>query len=256
MTADRDPGDNHFGFENVRTAEKQARVDDVFTSIARRYDLMNDLMSGGLHRIWKDTVVNMLRPPHGPAPYRVLDVAGGTGDIAFRILDAAGDGTHVTVLDINADMLAVGEERARERGIPADRIDFVEANAEALPQPDRSFDAYTIAFGIRNVPRIDVALSEAYRVLKRGGRFVCLEFSLVDTPVLDRMYDAYSFTVIPVIGRVVTGDEQSYRYLVESIRRFPRPDEFSEMIAAAGFSRVTQRPLSAGIVHIHSAWKL
>ncbi len=187
-------------------------------------------------------------------PFRHLDVAGGTGDVAFRLLDAGGPRTHVTVLDINGGMLEVGRERAGRRH--DGRIDFVEANAEALPFPGKSFDGYTIAFGIRNVPRIDLALSEAFRVLKAGGRFLCLEFSKVDVPVLDAVYDAYSFNVIPALGRMVAGDAESYRYLVESIRRFPPPAAFARMIEAAGFRRVTHRPLTGGVVAIHSGWKI
>jgi demethylmenaquinone methyltransferase / 2-methoxy-6-polyprenyl-1,4-benzoquinol methylase len=182
-------------------------------------------------------------------------VAGGTGDVAFRILEAGGAQTCVTVLDINADMLAVGRERAEKNSFEG-ALDFVEANAEALPFPDRHFDAYTIAFGIRNVPRIAVALSEAFRVLKTGGRLLVLEFAPVETPVIDNIYDAYSFNVIPALGRMVTGDGEPYRYLVESIRRFPKPEAFARMIGAAGFRRTDFRPLSAGVVNIHSGWKL
>ena len=243
----------HFGFQSVPLGEKQGRVNEVFHSVAGRYDLMNDLMSGGLHRLWKNTLVAMLRPPRGRA-FRHLDVAGGTGDVAFRILGAGGSTTHVTVLDINGDMLSVGRERA---GHTYDgRIDFVEANAEALPFEDGSFDAYTIAFGIRNVPRIDVALREAHRVLRPGGRFLCLEFSKVDVPGLDRIYDAYSFNVIPRLGRMVTGDAESYQYLVESIRRFPPPAAFARMIEQAGFRRVSHRLLTGGVVAIHSGWTI
>ncbi len=245
----------HFGFETVPLADKQGKVDQVFHSVARRYDLMNDLMSAGLHRPWKSALVSWLRPPKGARAFRHLDVAGGTGDVAFRILDASGEGAHVTVLDINGGMLAVGMDRAEKRSFKG-KIDFVEANAEALPYPDRTFDTYTIAFGIRNVPRIDVALSEAFRVLKRGGRFLCLEFAPVDVPGLDRIYDAYSFSVIPELGRMVTGDAESYRYLVESIRKFPKPDAFARMIGTAGFSRVDHRAYTGGIVNIHSGWKL
>jgi demethylmenaquinone methyltransferase/2-methoxy-6-polyprenyl-1,4-benzoquinol methylase len=243
----------HFGFESVRPEDKQDRVNDVFRSVARRYDLMNDLMSVGLHRAWKDALVTAVRPSK-TRPFRHLDVAGGTGDVAFRILEEGGPRTRVTVLDINGDMLEVGRERAGSRY--EGRIDFVEANAEALPFEDRSFDAYTIAFGIRNVPQIDRALAEAYRVLKPGGHFLCLEFSKVDVPGLDAVYDAYSFNVIPRLGQMVTGDAESYRYLVESIRRFPRPAAFARMIEDAGFRRVTHRPLSAGVVAIHSGWKI
>lgn len=247
-------GDTHFGFETVRLAEKQGRVDEVFHSVAAKYDIMNDVMSAGLHRLWKDALVAQLRPPRHRA-WRHLDVAGGTGDVAFRILDAAGDKAHVTVLDINGSMLGVGAERAEKRNVPGE-IDFVEASAEELPYGPDSFDGYTIAFGIRNVPRIPLALAEAFRVLKRGGRFLCLEFAPVDLPVLDKVYDAYSFNLIPAFGKAITGDAESYRYLVESIRKFPRPEAFASMIAAAGFRRVTHRPMSGGIVNIHSAWKL
>jgi demethylmenaquinone methyltransferase / 2-methoxy-6-polyprenyl-1,4-benzoquinol methylase len=244
----------HFGFETVRTAEKQGRVDQVFHSVAQKYDIMNDVMSVGLHRIWKDALIAQLRPPQHRA-YRHLDVAGGTGDVAFKILEVAGDKAHVTVLDINGSMLGVGAERAAKRQLPG-TIDFMEASAESLPYPDRTFDSYTIAFGIRNVPRIPLALSEAFRTLKTGGRFLCLEFAPVETPVLDKIYDAYSFNLIPAFGKAITGDAESYRYLVESIRQFPKPDAFSAMIAKAGFRRVTHRALSGGIVNIHSGWKL
>ncbi len=244
----------HFGFRTVPTAEKQSHVDAVFHSVAAKYDVMNDVMSVGLHRFWKDALVAHLRPPQH-RPWRHLDVAGGTGDVAFRILEAAGDQAHVTVLDINGSMLGVGADRAAKRRLPG-TIDFMEASAEALPYPDRTFDGYTIAFGIRNVPRIPLALAEAFRVLKTGGRFLCLEFAPVDTPVLDRVYDAYSFNLIPAFGKAITGDAESYRYLVESIRKFPRPEVFSRMISEAGFRRVTHRALSGGIVNIHSGWKL
>jgi demethylmenaquinone methyltransferase / 2-methoxy-6-polyprenyl-1,4-benzoquinol methylase len=247
--------ETHFGFRPVPLAQKQALVDDVFHRVARRYDLMNDLMTGGLHRAWKDDLVTAVDPPKGAMPFCLLDVAGGTGDIAFRVIDAGGSTTRVTVADINADMLAVGRERAVERGYD-DVVAFVEANAEALPFPDRSHDAYSIAFGIRNVPRIEQALAEAFRVLKIGGRFVCMEFSTVDVPGLEGLYDLYSFNVIPALGRVVAGDAESYRYLVESIRRFPRPQIFAEMIAAAGFRRVSFRSMSGGIVALHSGWRL
>ncbi len=243
----------HFGFESVRPDEKQGRVNEVFRSVAGRYDLMNDLMSAGLHRAWKDVLITQLRPSK-TRPFRHLDVAGGTGDVAFRLLDESGPQTRVTVLDINGHMLEVGRERAGSRY--GGRIDFVEANAESLPFEDRSFDGYTVAFGIRNVPRIDVALREAHRVLKPGGHFLCLEFSKVDVPGLDRIYDAYSFNAIPRLGQMVTGDAESYRYLVESIRRFPPPAAFARMIEEGGFQRVTYRPLSAGVVAIHSGWKI
>ena len=245
----------HFGFRDVELGDKQGLVNEVFHSVARRYDLMNDLMSGGLHRLWKEAMITALNPPRDDTPFALLDVAGGTGDISFRAAEAAGNGFHATVCDINTDMLAVGRERAEAQHLD-DRVDFVEGNAESLGFPDRSFDAYTIAFGIRNVPRIPLALAEAYRVLKPGGRFLCLEFSTVDVPGLDRLYDLFSFNVIPQIGRAVTGDADSYRYLVESIRQFPKPDAFAEMIRAAGFARVRYDIMSGGIVALHSGWRL
>jgi demethylmenaquinone methyltransferase/2-methoxy-6-polyprenyl-1,4-benzoquinol methylase len=215
---------------------------------------MNDLMSFGLHRAWKDALVTAVNPPRA-APFAMLDIAGGTGDIAFRIIEAGGAQTRVTVCDINPDMLAVGRERASiYGGDPV--VTFTEANAEALPFADRSFDAATIAFGIRNVPRIERALAEAFRVLKIGGKFVCLEFSAVDIPALDRLYDFYSFNVIPALGRVVAGDAESYRYLVESIRRFPKPQAFAAMLRVAGFGRVSFQAMSGGIVTLHSGWRL
>jgi len=252
---DRPELTTHFGYRDVPLGEKQTLVNEVFHSVASRYDLMNDLMSAGLHRVWKDIMINMLNPPRSDAPFALLDVAGGTGDISFRAARAAGHGFHATVCDINPDMLAVGRERAARNHLD-DRVDFVEGNAEALSFPDRTFDAYTIAFGIRNVPRIDLALREAYRVLKPGGRFLCLEFSTVDVPGLDRIYDLFSFKVIPPLGRMITGDADSYRYLVESIRKFPKPGAFAEMIGDAGFSRATWQSLSGGIVALHSGWRL
>src|SRR3954468_13428432 len=245
----------HFGFMDVPLGDKQTLVNEVFHSVASRYDLMNDLMSVGLHRVWKNIMISALNPPRSDAPFALLDVAGGTGDIAFRAAKAAGTGFHATVCDINADMLEVGRSRAAARHLH-DGCSFVEVNAEALAFPNRAFDAYTIAFGIRNVPRIDLALGEAYRVLKPGSRFLCLEFSVVDVPGLDRIYDLFSFKVIPPLGRVVTGDAESYQYLVESIRKFPRPNAFAEMIRAAGFSRVKFESLSGGIVALHSGWRL
>jgi demethylmenaquinone methyltransferase/2-methoxy-6-polyprenyl-1,4-benzoquinol methylase len=200
-------------------------------------------------------MINALNPPRNDASFALLDVAGGTGDIAFRAAKAAGAGFRATVCDINSEMLAVGRERAVARHLD-DRVSFVEGNAEALNFPDRTFDAYTIAFGIRNVPRIDLALGEAFRVLRPGSRFLCLEFSTVDVPGLDRIYDLFSFKVIPPLGRAVTGDADSYQYLVESIRKFPRPNAFAEMIRAAGFSRVSWQSLSGGIVVLHSGWRL
>src|SRR6478672_9792526 len=245
----------HFGYETVPLDDKQERVDEVFHSVARRYDLMNDLMSSGLHRAWKDALVTAVNPPKNDRAFALLDLAGGTGDIAFRVADAGGAGTRATVMDINADMLEVGRTRAAGRGLD-DVVAFVEGNAETLPFPDRSFDAATIAFGIRNVPRIELALAEAYRVLRIGGRFVCLEFSAVAMPGLDTLYDLYSFNVIPALGRAVVGDAESYRYLVGSIRNFPKPQAFAEMMRAAGFARVSHRLMSGGIVALHSGWRL
>ncbi len=246
--------ETHFGFEKVNLADKQARVDDVFASVARRYDLMNDLMSGGLHRAWKDALVTALNPPRSGKAFSVLDVAGGTGDVAQRVIEAGGPGTRVTVLDINEDMLAVGRERAAQRGL--DGIDFAHGNAEALPFADKSFDAVTIAFGIRNVPRIEMALAEARRVLRTGGRFLCLEFSHTDVPGLDRLYEFYSLNVIPAMGEAVTGDRAAYQYLVESIRKFPRPKAFAKMLTDAGLQRVSFTPVSGGVVALHSSWRL
>jgi len=243
-----------FGAKRVPLVAKQALVNDVFHSVARRYDLMNDLMSFGLHRAWKNALVTAVDPPRA-APFSVLDIAGGTGDVAFRLIEAGGAQTRVTVCDINRDMLEVGRERAAIYGGDTVVI-FAEANAEALPFADRSFDAATIAFGIRNVPLIERALAEAFRVLKIGGKFVCLEFSSVDVPALDRLYDLYSFNVIPALGGVVAGDAESYRYLVESIRRFPKPQAFATMLRAAGFARVSFQTISGGIVTLHSGWRL
>jgi demethylmenaquinone methyltransferase/2-methoxy-6-polyprenyl-1,4-benzoquinol methylase len=246
--------DTHFGSRQVPLADKQALVDDVFHSVAPRYDLMNDLMSLGLHRAWKDALVTALDPPK-TRPFALLDIAGGTGDVAFRAIEAGGEQTRATVCDINPDMLAVGRERAEALHL-GDAITFTEGNAEALPFADRSFDAVTIAFGIRNVPRIDTALAEAFRVLKIGGKFLCLEFSTVDVPGLDRLYDFYSFNVIPALGRAVAGDAESYRYLVESIRRFPKPEAFAAMLRAAGFGRVSFAQMTGGIVALHCGWRL
>lgn len=253
--AQQTEGATHFGSQEVPLADKQLLVDGVFRSVARRYDLMNDLMSGGLHRAWKAAMITALNPPKNAKPFSLLDVAGGTGDIAFRAAEAAGEGFRAVVCDINPDMLAVGRERAAKHALEQ-RISFAEGNAEQLQFPDRHFDAYTIAFGIRNVPRIEVALREAFRVLKPGGRFLCLEFSHVDLPGLDRLYEHYSFNVIPVLGRIVTGDADAYRYLVESIRQFPKPAAFADMIRAAGFSRVSFETMSGGIVALHSGWRL
>ncbi|MEO0671042.1 MAG: bifunctional demethylmenaquinone methyltransferase/2-methoxy-6-polyprenyl-1,4-benzoquinol methylase UbiE [Pseudomonadota bacterium] len=244
-----------FGFEAVDAEERQARVNGVFAAVAERYDLMNDLMSGGLHRLWKDDLITALNPPKGGAPFRLLDVAGGTGDVAIRAIKRGGAACEAVICDISAEMLSVGEQRVAKAGL-SDRITLVEGNAEALAFPDRSFDAYTIAFGIRNVTRIDAALAEAFRVLKTGGRFLCLEFSEVTVPGLDRLYDFHSFEVIPRLGAITAGDAQPYEYLVESIRRFPDQDAFAELIADAGFSQVSYRNLTGGIAAIHSGWKI
>ena len=245
----------HFGYQSVPLEDKQERVDDVFHSVARRYDLMNDLMSGGLHRAWKDALVTAVNPPKSERNFHVLDLAGGTGDVAFRIAQAGGPGTRIVVCDINPDMLAVGQERAAERDLDG-VVTFEQGNAEELAYPDRTFDCVTIAFGIRNVPRIERALDEAHRVLKIGGRFLCLEFSSVDVPGIDALYELYSFQVIPRVGEVVTGDRDAYQYLVESIRKFPKPKVFARMIEAAGFRRVSFRPMTGGVVALHSGWRL
>jgi demethylmenaquinone methyltransferase/2-methoxy-6-polyprenyl-1,4-benzoquinol methylase len=238
----------NFGDELVSADEKTRRVGQVFSSVARRYDLMNDLMSGGMHRLWKDRFVNRVKPRPGED---IIDMAGGTGDIAFRM---AARGAHVTVSDINADMLAVGEDRARERGIRG--LTWKVENAEALSFEDSAFDAYTIAFGIRNVTDIPAALTEAHRVLKRGGRFFCLEFSSSEWPGFAHLYESYANRVIPKIGQAVANDEASYRYLVESIRRFPRVERFREMIAEARFVSTRAEPILGGLVCIWSGWKV
>lgn len=241
-----------FGFADVAVDAKQTLVNDVFARVATRYDLMNDLMSGGLHRLWKSELLAWLAPPKSTVPYALIDVAGGTGDIAFRFLEQAGKGGSAVVCDISAEMIEAGRARANGEG----RLSFVRGNAEALPFGNKSFDAYTIAFGMRNLTLIDLALAEAYRVLKPGGRFLCLEFSSVEVPLLDRLYDAYSFGAIPLLGGLVAGDSGAYRYLVESIRRFPDQKSFTSLIEDAGFERVRYRNLSGGIAAIHSAWRL
>ncbi len=237
-----------FGYEDVAPEEKTRRVGEVFSGVAKKYDIMNDAMSGGLHRLWKDRFVRRVKPQKGEA---ILDMAGGTGDIAFRL---AGSGAEVTVADINQAMLDVGVERAMKRGV--DGLVWSRQNAEALTFPDRMFDAYTIAFGIRNVTHIERALKEAYRVLKFGGRFFCLEFSTTEWPGFRDLYDRYSHELVPRIGKAIAGDEDSYRYLVESIRRFPPMAEFAGMIRQAGFSQVKVEPIMGGLVAIHSGWKV
>lgn len=237
-----------FGYQDIDRGEKTRRVGEVFASVAKRYDIMNDLMSGGMHRVWKDDFVRALKPRPGE---RILDMAGGTGDIAFRI---AASGADVTVADINPAMLEVGIERAAKKGMTS--MVWREENAEKLSFPDRSFDAYTIAFGIRNVTDIPAALKEAHRVLAFGGRFFCLEFSTTEWPGFGELYDLYSEKLVPRIGKAVAGDAESYRYLIESIRRFPKMPEFASMIEAAGFKMVKYRPILGGAVAIHSGWKV
>jgi demethylmenaquinone methyltransferase/2-methoxy-6-polyprenyl-1,4-benzoquinol methylase len=237
----------NFGDRLVSPEEKTRRVGEVFSSVARRYDLMNDLMSGGMHRLWKDRFVARVKPRAGEA---ILDMAGGTGDVAFRL---ARRGARVTVADINDDMLEVGKQRAERQGLD---LSWKAENAETLSFADRSFDAYTIVFGIRNVTDIAAALREAHRVLKRGGRFYCMEFSSSDWPGFSTLYEQWADKIIPRIGKAVADDEESYRYLVESIRRFPRPNAFKAMVADAGFVRAAAEPMLGGLVTIHSGWKI
>ncbi len=237
-----------FGYENIAPQEKYDRVRGVFSGVASKYDLMNDAMSMGAHRLWKDRFVKRVKPRAGEA---ILDMAGGTGDIAFRMVDS---GAEITVADINPEMLDVGMDRAVKRGI--DGLVWSEQNAEDLNFPDRFFDAYTIAFGIRNVTYIDKALAEAHRVLKYGGRFFCLEFSTNEWPGFAEVYDAYSHNVVPKLGKMLANDEDSYRYLIESIRRFPDMPTFADMIADAGFKQVKVEPMLGGLVAIHSGWKV
>ncbi len=245
-----------YGFTQVGDGEKQPLVNEVFHRVAKRYDLMNDVMSAGMHRVWKDALVSTLSPPKSAGSnWTSLDVAGGTGDVAFRIVEASNRAVHTTVLDINSSMLEVGEERAARKKL-LDNVSFVEANAEELPFDNNSFNAYTIVFGIRNVPKIDKALREAFRVLKPGGRFLCIEFSDVDMPILDKFYEQWSFKAIPPIGKFITGDAEPYQYLVESIRKFPNQESFAAMISKAGFERVTYRNYTGGIATLHSGWKI
>jgi demethylmenaquinone methyltransferase / 2-methoxy-6-polyprenyl-1,4-benzoquinol methylase len=244
-----------FGFEPVKPEERQSKVNEVFASVAERYDVMNDLMSGGLHRLWKSDFIAWMNPPRGAHPFHLIDVAGGTADIALRFMGKGGSGCSAELVDISPEMVAVGERRVAAAGY-ADRIKLQVGNAEQLPFPDKTFDVYTIAFGIRNVTRIDQALREAYRVLKTGGRFMCLEFSEVDVPMLDRLYEFHSFEIIPRLGEAVAGDRASYQYLVESIRRFPKQEAFAGMIRDAGFEQVSYRNLTGGVAAMHSGWRI
>jgi demethylmenaquinone methyltransferase / 2-methoxy-6-polyprenyl-1,4-benzoquinol methylase len=241
----------HFGFRDVAEDDKAGLVHGVFSRVASKYDVMNDLMSGGVHRLWKDAMMDWLAPRPGQ---RLLDVAGGTGDVAFRFLGRAA-GSTATVLDMTESMLVEGRKRADAERL-VDRLDWVVGDAMALPFPDNSFDVYTISFGIRNVTRIADALSEAYRVLKPGGRLMVLEFSQIPNDLMQKAYDLYSFNVIPVMGRIVTGDRDSYQYLVESIRKFPDQEAFAAMIRKAGFDQVRYRNMTMGVAALHSGWKL
>ncbi len=260
--ADKDSnGDNHFGFQSVKTEDKAKMVRDVFDNVASKYDIMNDAMSLGVHRLWKDSLIDTLKPFPGMSH---IDVAGGTGDIAFRVLDAVRKKTddpeklaktNIAITDINEQMLNVGRNRAIDRG-DMNQFKFFVGDAETLPVEANTYDSYTIAFGIRNVSRIDVALRDAYRILKPGGRFLCLEFSEVILPYLAELYDKYSFQLIPKLGEIITQDRDSYQYLVESIRRFPKQEAFTTMIKDAGFEKVSYRNMSGGIVALHSGWKI
>jgi demethylmenaquinone methyltransferase/2-methoxy-6-polyprenyl-1,4-benzoquinol methylase len=253
MSGPPDPSQKaSFGYRDVPAAEKAGLVRRVFESVAPRYDLMNDLMSAGVHRLWKDAAVDVLNPRPGE---RFLDVAGGTGDIAFRIVRKQGDRPDVTVCDINPAMLAIGRDRAVDRGL-VKGLAWTTGDAEDLPFPDRSFDAYSIAFGLRNVTDIDAALREAHRVLKPGGRFACLEFSKVTSKPLGQLYEAYSERALPLLGRVIARDAESYKYLHESIRRFPPQPELADRMKRAGFANVGWRDMTLGVVALHSGWRI
>ncbi|MGB2407305.1 MAG: bifunctional demethylmenaquinone methyltransferase/2-methoxy-6-polyprenyl-1,4-benzoquinol methylase UbiE [Paracoccaceae bacterium] len=249
--ADQSEKTTHFGFETVTESEKAGRVQGVFGSVASRYDIMNDVMSGGIHRVWKDAMMDWLAPRSGQ---KLLDVAGGTGDIAFRFLKRAGQG-HATVLDLTEEMLVEGRKRA-EASQMVDQLDWSVGDAMALPFPDNSFDVYTISFGIRNVTRPQDALSEAFRVLRPGGRLMVLEFSQIPNPAMQWAYDRYSFNLIPLMGQLIANDRDSYQYLVESIRKFPDQDMFLNMVRSAGFENAKYRNLTAGVACLHSGWKI
>lgn len=249
--AQQNPESRWFGEKSVTPDQKTGLVIDVFDSVADSYDVMNDLMSVGVHRLWKDQFVRQIRPR---PEYSYLDVAGGTGDIAFRLRKATGGDAKITVCDLNGEMLRVGRDRATDRGWLND-FEWVVGNAESLPIEDESVDVYTIAFGLRNVTHIDKALADAYRVLKPGGRFFCLEFSHVEEPFLAKIYDAYSYRVIPKIGQMVAKDRDSYQYLVESIRKFPNQKALQRRLYEAGFGKAMVKNLSFGVAAIHEAWK-
>lgn len=252
QTPERNPEKTSFGTQAVTPQEKTNKVLGVFHNVANNYDLMNDLMSFGVHRLWKDMLINLIRPS---TSYAYLDVAGGTGDIAFRLAEATKRQAPITVYDINQSMLNVGQDRALDQGM-TQNLSWVCGNAETLPFPDNSFDVYTIAFGLRNVTHIDDALAEAFRVLKPGGRFFCLEFSHVTEFGLKKLYDAYSYSVIPRIGELVAKDRDSYQYLVESIRKFPKQADLSKRLKQAGFGHAEHTDLTFGVAAIHEAWKL
>lgn len=241
----------HFGFQEIAEADKAVRVHGIFTNVASRYDLMNDVMSAGVHRLWKDAMMDWLAPRPGQ---KLLDVAGGTGDIAFRFLKRAGD-ARATVVDLTEGMLIEGRKRAETDKL-GDRLNWVVGDAMDLPFEDASFDVYSISFGIRNVTRIEDALAEAFRVLKTGGRLIVLEFSQLPSAGLQTAYDLYSFNVIPRLGKLIANDRESYQYLVESIRKFPNQERFAQMIREAAFEQVKFRNLSMGIAALHSGWKL
>jgi demethylmenaquinone methyltransferase/2-methoxy-6-polyprenyl-1,4-benzoquinol methylase len=246
-----DQDTTHFGYETVPEGEKAGRVQGVFSSVASRYDIMNDVMSGGIHRLWKDAMMDWLAPRAGQ---RLLDVAGGTGDISFRFLKRAGSG-HATVLDLTEPMLIEGRKRAEAEKL-SDQLDWVVGDAMALPFADNTFDVYTISFGIRNVTRPEVALAEAYRVLRPGGRLMVLEFSQIPNEGLQKLYDLYSFNVIPRMGQMIANDRDSYQYLVESIRKFPDQETFLSMVRTAGFDQAKYRNMTMGVACLHSGWKL